>query len=312
MTEAPSDGLGLRLTLVLKALNLSRGQLAVSVGVDKSLVSRWLSGQVVPNSHNLARIGQTLARVKPGFNATLWDKPLPEFEKFLGLAPSGAAPSPLPATPPVGAPPMATGAEPISYPPTLLAAARRETQRRGRSYEGFYELTHPAASRLGTFATGAVMIWQRDGVLRMRWGVGGWEVAGELFLVMGQLFGFLVDTADDTVVLIVLNGVTMPRVELMDGLAVTNAMDGQLTPTAYPLVMARRGTLTADEAGNDAHFESLKAAAQFPLEPDAVTPELRAHLLPDIGPRAVAAGQGELLLRLPAARSWTRGGTNLQ
>lgn len=307
MTGARSDGLGLRLALVLKALNLSRGQLAASVGVDKSLVSRWLSGQVVPNSHNLARIGQTLARVKPGFNATLWDKPLAEFECFFGLASAGAAAS-LPPIPPLTATPP-TGAEPLSYPPTLLAAARRETERRGQSYEGFYELTHPAASRLGTFATAAVMIWRRDGVLRIRCGGGGWEVAGELFLVMGQLFGFLVDTADDTVLQIVLNGVTMPRVEMLDGLAVTNAMDGQLTPTAYPIVLERCGTLTADEAETAAQFERLKAAAQFPLEADAVKPALRAHLLPDVGPHAAAAGQGELLLRLPAARSWTRGST---
>jgi TolB-like protein len=80
------DSFAARLVLAMKALNLSRGQLAAAVGVDKSLVSRWASGQVVPTDYNLARISDALTRVKPGFNMTLWDRPRTEFASFFGAA----------------------------------------------------------------------------------------------------------------------------------------------------------------------------------------------------------------------------------
>ncbi|HEX2593637.1 MAG TPA: helix-turn-helix transcriptional regulator, partial [Rhizomicrobium sp.] len=60
------DSFGTRLDLALKSLNISRIQLASLVGVDKSLVSRWLSSQVVPTAHNLARISDVLSKHKPG------------------------------------------------------------------------------------------------------------------------------------------------------------------------------------------------------------------------------------------------------
>ena len=88
------DDFAERLQLALNACNLSRSQLSASLGVHKSLVSRWLSGEVKPTSYNLARISEMLAKLKAGFNMTLWTAPLTEFEAALGLqsiAPSTAA-----------------------------------------------------------------------------------------------------------------------------------------------------------------------------------------------------------------------------
>jgi len=76
--------------LALRVLNFSRGQLAAAVGVDKSLVSRWASGQVVPTDYNLARISEALAKVRPGFNMTLWERPRAEFDAFFGAVSSEA------------------------------------------------------------------------------------------------------------------------------------------------------------------------------------------------------------------------------
>jgi ribosome-binding protein aMBF1 (putative translation factor) len=64
-----------RLSLALRAANLSGAQLSAAVGVDKSVVSRWLSGQVQPTSYNLARISAALAKVNPRFNMILWSAP---------------------------------------------------------------------------------------------------------------------------------------------------------------------------------------------------------------------------------------------
>jgi len=85
-SSGKSDSFAARLLLAMKTLNFSRGQLSAAVGVDKSLVSRWLSGQVMPNSHNRARISEALSKIKPGFNMTLWDRPRAEFDHFLGIA----------------------------------------------------------------------------------------------------------------------------------------------------------------------------------------------------------------------------------
>lgn len=97
-----ADDFAARLALALKALNFSGTQLASAVGVNKSVVSRWLSGIAQPTSYNLARISETFARLKPGFNMTLWQKPRPEFEAFFGLVPAldtaATAPAQTPAS----------------------------------------------------------------------------------------------------------------------------------------------------------------------------------------------------------------------
>jgi len=87
-----TDDFAERLQLALNGCNLSRSQLSATLGVHKSLVSRWLSGDVKPTSYNLARISEMLARLKPGFNMTLWTAPLAEFEAFLGISHSAFSP----------------------------------------------------------------------------------------------------------------------------------------------------------------------------------------------------------------------------
>lgn len=89
MSEA--NEFGGRLALALKASNMSRAQLSAALAVDKSVISRWLSGQVRPSSYNVARISTLLANIRPGFNMTLWTAPHAEFEAALGLS-SAASP----------------------------------------------------------------------------------------------------------------------------------------------------------------------------------------------------------------------------
>src|SRR4051794_8642147 len=66
-----TDDFSARLSLALQACNLSRAQLSSLLGVHKSMVSRWLSGEMKPTGYNLARISTALAKAKPGFNMTL-------------------------------------------------------------------------------------------------------------------------------------------------------------------------------------------------------------------------------------------------
>src|SRR5579862_7743071 len=86
-----ADDFAARLLLALQACNLSRTQLSSLVGVHKSLVSRWLSGEMRPTSYNLTRISTEIARHKAGFNMSLWTAPAAQFETALGLAPTRRA-----------------------------------------------------------------------------------------------------------------------------------------------------------------------------------------------------------------------------
>lgn len=61
-----------KLGLVLSTLNVSRGQLARSLGIDKSVVSRWASGVQVPTDHNLSLLTATVSRWRPGFGRRDW------------------------------------------------------------------------------------------------------------------------------------------------------------------------------------------------------------------------------------------------
>ena len=136
------DSFGARLALALNASNMSRSQLSASLNVDKSVISRWLSGQVRPSSHNIARVSTLIAKMRPGFNMTLWTAPRPEFEAALGLT-SLRLPAAFgePATPPETAAPL---------PNTL--------ERRSALHFGFF----PAALIVLLGAAAGAWLWTRS------------------------------------------------------------------------------------------------------------------------------------------------------
>ena len=80
-----------KLGVVLKAINLSRGRLAQTVGVDKSMVSRWASGVQVPSDHNLSLLTEAVARHRPGFERRDWDLDAEGFANRLNALDAGAS-----------------------------------------------------------------------------------------------------------------------------------------------------------------------------------------------------------------------------
>jgi TolB-like protein len=80
-----------KLVVVLKAINLSRGGLAQTVGVDKSVVSRWASGVQVPSDHNLSLLTEVVARRRPGFERRDWDLDAKDFANRLDGFAAGAS-----------------------------------------------------------------------------------------------------------------------------------------------------------------------------------------------------------------------------
>lgn len=244
MPSPVADDFPGRLDVALKTLNISRAQLAVQVGVDKSLISRWLSGRMRPSSHNLTRISEVLSRARPGFNTLHWERPRPEFEAFLGIG------APIPAALPTG-----------DAETEKSAPSPQESVLAGRVW-----------ARRGLLASALALAVGRGAVSWFHWdrpqppaGIAGLvDQARQLLLQGGRD-----DMAQAT-------GLLQHAVEKRPGdaggwglLAMSYALDGLAAGPEQPAIRAR-----ADEA-------IARALALDPANPDALAARVaRAALLP--------------------------------
>src|ERR1700751_5269963 len=83
-----SESFAAKFALVLKALSISRGRLAADLGVDKSVVGRWVTGAVKPSSHNLSSLTALIAGGVRGFKMLDWDRSFADLANLMGADPS--------------------------------------------------------------------------------------------------------------------------------------------------------------------------------------------------------------------------------
>lgn len=288
MSESFSSKLG----LALKALTLSRGRLSAELGVDKSVVGRWVTGAVRPSDHNLLRLTALIAERAPGFTLLDWDLSLPEFAQRLGANPDAVAHLEQQVAPGLAL--------------ALMGQIQSTTALRGRAYEGFFRSTRPYLLQPGRFLHDYGMIrLAPNGLLSLRMGTGGHSAEGWMLPLQNQLFSIVADTVSGALVFGIFNGVAGARAELVDGLMLGSALDPGRTPTASAMMFERVADLTGDPAADDAFYAELMT--RDPVAPDGSIPaELQDHLLRDVGPTPFAVG-GDLLLRMPLTRSMARG-----
>jgi hypothetical protein len=287
-----------KLTLVLKALSMSRGRLAAELGVDKSLVGRWASGTVSPSALNLENLTRVIARHVSGFTMLDWDRDLGALAGQLGVdAPTN------------GRGFQALEAAPDSLPMPVLPMSRLTTERRGVTYEGFWRTTRPSVMMPGRFFHDHGIIRRaNNGLLEFKVGGAGLLFDGWLLLAEGQLFAILFDTVGQTPIFVIWNGVPLPKASFLDGIVMAAALNAARTPSAYPIVMERVGDLVGDREQDDATLADL--LARDPLAPEgSISDDLRRHLVRDIGPEAAKAGTGELFLLAPITSTLSRGET---
>ena len=288
-----------KLTLVLKALSMSRGRLAAELGVDKSLVGRWASGTVTPSALNLENLTRVIAGHVSGFTMLDWDRDLAGLAGQLGVA------APTNGHGGFHGPEVAGDFLPMP----VLPMSRLTTERRGAAYEGFWRTTRPSVMMPGRFFHDHGMIRRADnGLLEFKVGGAGLLFEGWLLLAEGQLFAILFDTVGQTPIFVIWNGVPLSKASFLDGIVMAAALNAARTPSAYPIVMERIGDLSGDRAADDAKVAELLASD--PLAPEgSISEELRRHLVRDIGPEAAKAGIGELFLLAPITGSLSRGET---
>ena len=282
-----------KLEFVLKALSMSRGRLAADLGVDKSIVGRWVSGAVQPSAHNLSLLTALVASRVPGFTALDWDRDLESLAGLLGADPAVVSGG-------------KAGRAVDSLPLPILGQVHAATTLRGEAYEGFYRSTRPYVLAPGKFVHDHALI-RRDanGLLRLSMGTAGTVVDGWVLPVGNQLFTVACDITSGALIFGIFNGVGTAKAEVVDGLCLASALDAGRTPTAHAMIFERIGDLTDDREADDKRFVELTGLD--PVAPEgSVSEMLRKHLLADFGPTQAALG-GDLLLRMPLAGSISQG-----
>ena len=281
-----------KLDLVLKALSMSRGGLAADLGVDKSVVSRWMTGAVVPSEHNLAHLTRYVAGRRQGFTLLDWQRDIAALARQLGVeAPAGAS----------GTASGVAGRDwlPLPVTPELNAFART----RAGAYEGIWRSTRIAAAAglKGVFLHDHVLFRASpEGPMTFRLGVFDMRLNGWALPVKGQLFGVASDASGEFMFAI-FNGAPGPKAMRMDGLTMMRLRDGGGTPVSAPCLLERVADLTGDEAADDARLEELLAGN--PIAPEgSIAGDIAAHLFRDTGPAAMATG-GDAMLQMHFARS---------
>lgn len=272
-----------RLKLALKVVNLSPAALGAAVGVDKSVVSRWLAGKVVPNGHNMSRIAAEITRRRPDFSALMFEAPGDEFLAALGLHPAET---------------VASG-DGLVLPHGALDTARRETTRRGAEYFGHYAMYYWSFSHPGRIARMALMLRPSQRLIEARYGANEFEFRGWALLMLNRLYIQFVERNYEAMAFLVTNSGQQPQTLRMTGMLM-GPSDRLMSPTASAVLMLREGDVTGDDARDEVEFRRRQDFDPMAAG-DAAPPDVRAALLAQVEAISVSDGKIALLqaLELP-------------
>lgn len=291
-----------KLKLAMDRANLSRAALAQALGMDKSVVARWLLGSGRPADHSLSILSALIERHCKGFSRTDWDRPMAGFAAGLGLQ---AAPAN--ALPPAPAPAYAAG-----FGLTGLPIQRHATLE--EPYFGLWVGFMQSSRNRGSIHLCSLFLWAEENGMRCRFTEGRFWGDGPAIASVARLQCFwLMAPANDRVCAMMFNGVFSSDEIMMDGLALSAAGDATATPGAVPMVFFRVGDAAVYEAlGGLAGVRGVLArenAARAPDGGDALSP------MTDLAPPSVLSllrpvvgsprpdGGFDHMLRAPIARA---------
>jgi transcriptional regulator with XRE-family HTH domain len=303
------DDFSVKLGLVAKRLNWSAGKLAQQVGVDKSVVARWLNGDSRPSAHSLMRLTAAMLEAVPSLSATDWDLPIAQFSQRIGLPPVAGAPAP--------ATPGRMTLEGLTHPPDT---------RWGKPYLGLWVGFYQSVINHGIPQLWATHFAIDELGLRMRFTVGPYFGEGPVLASPSHLQCFAeCGPLYDRVCFLVLNGVHEPQARVIDGLVCVMAGDRSGTPTASPLLFYRVDEgiefdpvtgmeelgPTIGRLNEHAIAEAKRSGDPFAVMSDLAPVDVLRTVCPLVGVRR-DEGEADHVLRMPAARSLAAGTMSLE
>ena len=224
-----------KLGLLVKRLNWSRAKLAQQVGVDKSLVARWLNANSRPTGNSLMRITAVAGQVT-GFTAADWDLPLAQFARRLGNETS----------------PVARTQTRMTFAGLKNPPSENWRDPYLGTWAGFHQWFGPrgfirvSASRFDVDALGA----------RFTFMTGAYGGSGPVLAVHSHVSCLIeLQTLANHFCFYSFNAVRDPLAMVLDGLQVAVGPDG--TPAAVPIVMFR---IDADGAGVPSDLDAFRPA----------------------------------------------------
>jgi hypothetical protein len=285
-----------RLNMALKALSIGRTRIAADLGVDKSMVSRWLGGTARPSTQNLERLTRLIASHSPGFSLLDWESLPAQFVQRFGMADAISA---------MVVPGPSRQSHPGALPFGLLDRAAAETERRSAAYIGRWRITRLRAALSVFQPVVEYALIRPDGAgLRFEHMFRDNRLRGWMILLQGIAYASAADNKDDSLASYCFNGAVGPKVSVMDGIMTSVTGVHINFPFAQAIVMERVGELEGDVA-DDAWADAAQGWWGH-VTPESLQPEVLAVIGRDFGARAAAAG-GDAILRLPTETSLARG-----
>lgn len=286
-----------KLALVLKVLSISRGRLSAELGVDKSVVSRWLGGLYTPSGENLSQLTRYVASRIPGFTGLDWERSLEDLQNRMTGAEA--------AQPVLAAADAALSATTVPHARTQSVI---EVQREGNAYPGLYAQFRVAFRNSGEMLAELMIIWREGDRLCFRSFDPSFSHTGEILIVRHQLFFIGEDDARaDGLNFLVANGVPGQKAYRIDNIALSVAGDRHRTPGACPGVMQRIADLDGPPSTLPRELlvaicERMKAAFVEGTTPAIAGPRIEAAVRAQVG-RPRDDGRTDHFLRMPMERS---------
>jgi hypothetical protein len=208
-----------RLRQVMAELNVSRVMLSRELGVDKSVIGRWLGGVNQPTGHNLTRLTNVVRRYRPEVTLDFWERPSVAHVANLTEPPIAPADG------------------------LMITGLRSERQPQiDANYLGLWGGFYQSTQNRGSVVMAVMHIEDGTSGLRCVFTEGKVSAVGAAVAIGPRLHVILeIEPLHDRLCLFIFNGVLTPDAIGMDGTYMISAGDTSTCATASPIVLFRIG-----------------------------------------------------------------------
>jgi len=229
------------LAAALRSLNLSGVDLAAALGVDKSVVRRWVLGRTRPTAVNMARLSQMVATRMPGFSVGDWDL---EPDAFTTRIMSGVSAEAA----------IARAAGPMFR---AFAGFRETIDSEAPVYLGYWMSYVMGAPGSGQVIARATRV-SRDGQRMPVEMIGAeFDVTGEFFTSANRVYILTDRSRGASLTLTILTGSPRATPDLMVGIGLFLTRQANPAPMAAPVASEFRGRFSGNPERDNRFWRAL-------------------------------------------------------